>query len=275
MDQVQSPTFEFPKKILLVVSVALAVWWAILFFKFNSSLTIENLRWGAVYQIVAFIGAVSGIIISNSWGGAKSLIGRAVLVFSIGLLLQNFGQTVFSIYNLVLKVQVPYPSLADVGFFGSIPFYIYGTYLIGRVCGSRISLKSYHGKAFAFLLPAVLLGLSYTLFLRGYQFDFTNPLKIVLDFGYPLGQATYISLAMLAFVFSKDFLGGVMKSTVLLLLGALCVQYIADFNFLYQAGNNTWLNGGYGDMLYLLAYTFLSFALIQFGAVFSKIRNTQ
>ena len=139
----------------------------------------------------------------------------------------------------------------------------------------RLSLRSYHGKAFAFLLPVVIVGVSYALFLKDYQFDYSNPVKIFLDFGYPIGQATYISLAILAFVFSKDFLGGVMKNTILLLIVALCVQYFADFNFLFQSGNDSWMNSGYGDLLYLVSYSFMSFALIQFGAVFSKIRNTQ
>jgi hypothetical protein len=268
-------SYQVPKQILGFIFITLATWWAVLFFEFHGQFPAENLKWGALYQIAALWGAIWGIVISRSWGGTKSLIGRAILMFSIGLLLQNFGQTVFSVYNLVLKIATPYPSLADIGFFGSIPFYIYGSYLVGQLCGAKFSLKSYHTKAIAFIVPAALLTMSYFLFLKGYEFDFSNPTRMILDFGYPLGQAVYISFALLAFIFSKDSLGGVMKNTMLLLAGALCVQYIADFNFLYQAGNGTWLNGGYGDFLYLVSYTMLSFALIKFGSTFSKIRSTQ
>ncbi len=267
--------YKTPKKVLVLLFLVLTGWWAILFFYFHGQLETKNLMWAAVYQLAALWGAIWGISIARSWGGAASLIGRAILMFSIGLLLQNFGQTVFSVYNLVLKIGVPYPSLADIGFFGSIPFYIYGTYLVGKVCGAKLSLRSYHNKAFALILPLVLLTVSYFFFLRGYVFDPNQPLKTFLDFGYPFGQALYISLALLALIFSKSFLGGIMKNSMLLLLTGLCVQYIADFNFLYQAGNGTWLNGGYGDLLYLIAYTVMSFALIQFGTAFAKIRNTQ
>ena len=38
-----------------------------------------------------------------------------------------------------------------------------------------------------------------------------------------------------------------MKNSLTFLMMALVVQYFADFNFLYQAANSTWINGGYGD----------------------------
>jgi len=268
-------SYRIPKIILLVVFSALVFWWAVLFFIHASDLNHENLVWGATYQVVAFIGAACGLFVSKSWGGYKSLVGRAILMFSIGLLLQNFGQTVFSIYNVALEIDVPYPSLADFGFFLSIPFYVYGAYLVGSISGSKISLQSYHNKAFAVIVPALLLGGTYYLFLRGYFFDSTDYLRTFLDFAYPLGQAIYISLAILALIFSKNYLGGAIRSAMMFVLSALVMQYVADFNFLYEALNGTWVNGGYGDFLYLLSYGMMALALIKFGETFSRIRNAQ
>src|SRR6185369_3281343 len=106
---------------------------------------------------------------------------------------------------------------------------------------------------------------SYMIFLQGYEFDWSNPLRVFLDFGYPLGQAFYVSLAILVFILSKNFLGGLMRPKVLLILLAIAVQYIADYNFLYQAYNETWVNGGYGDYIYLISYFLMTFALINLG----------
>jgi len=59
-------------------------------------------------------------------------------------------------------------------------------------------------------------------------------LVVFLDFGYPLGQAVYVSLALVVLLSLGKFLGGVMKRPVLLLLLAFILQYAADFNFLYS-----------------------------------------
>ena len=108
-----------------------------------------------------------------------------------------------------------------------------------------------------------MLIFSYFFFLRDYQFDWSNPLKIFLDFGYPLGQAIYVSIAILTYVLSKGVLGGVMKPKILFLVFALIIQYLADYNFLLQAANSTWQNGGYGDLIYLIAYLLMALSLLQ------------
>jgi hypothetical protein len=197
-----------------------------------------------------------------------------MIFFCIGLSLQIFGQTVFSIYNLVLKVDVPYPSLADVGYFLSIPFYAYATILLAKASGAGLSLKFVHKKIQAVTIPAVILIASYVVFLKGYEFDWSSPLRVFLDFGYPLGQAFYVSLALLVFILAKDSLGGLMRSKVLIILFALAVQYIADYNFLLQAYNGTWVNGGHGDYIYLFSYFIMSVALINLGSAFEKIQKS-
>ncbi len=260
-----------PEKLVIFCFVILSVWWFISYFILKDY---NNLLWGASYQIVAILGGVFGLIVSKHWGGFKSLLGKSIMFLSIGLLFQAFGQTVFSYYNLFLKVSIPYPSIADIGFFGSIPFYIYGTLLLSRISGSSISLKSYSGKALAIFLPIGMLSLSYYFFLQNYEFDWTNPLTTFLDFGYPFGQAFYISFAILTYILSKKFLGGIMKGCVLLILMALAIQYAADYNFLFQAYNETWINGGYGDYIYLLAYFIMSLSLIKLGSTFNKIRES-
>src|SRR3989344_6647569 len=253
------------KTLAIILFIVLSVWWIAL---------PRNLLWAALYQLMALFGIIFGLIISKSWGGLKSVMGKTIIFFCIGLMLQVFGQTIFSFYNLFLKVEIPYPSLADLGYFLSIPFYAYATILLAKVSGVGLSLKFVHKKIQAVIIPGVFLIVSYIVFLKGYQFDWSSPLRVFLDFGYPLGQAFYVSLSFLVLVLSKDFLGGLMRSKVLIILFALAVQYIADYNFLSQASNGTWVNGGYGDYIYLLSYFIMSVALINLGSAFEKIRET-
>ncbi len=119
----------------------------------------------------------------------------------------------------------------------------------------------------------VLLVLSYFIFLQGYQFDFSNKIKIFLDFGYPLGQAFYVSIAILILIMSRKFLGGLMKLPIILFLFALIVQYASDFNFLYSANNNTWHVGGIGDFLYMFSYLCMTMSIVFVIQTFKHIEG--
>ncbi len=110
----------------------------------------------------------------------------------------------------------------------------------------------------------MLLAYSYWVFLKGYEFDWSAPLKIFLEFGYPLGQAIYVSLAILTLFLTRGVLGGVMKNRVLFVLFALLMQYLADYTFLYQASQETWAAGGINDYMYLASYFIMALALLQF-----------
>lgn len=262
------------EKILLLLFVFLTAWWFKIFFSMHLSDVRQDLVWAASYQSIAIFGSIAGLVIAKYWGGFKSVMGKALIFFSLGLLLQAFGQTTFSYYNLIAKVEIPYPSISDIGFFGSIIFYIYGAILLGRASGTGFSLKNYGSKAVAIIIPLVMLILSYAFFLQGYQYDPADKLKTFLDFGYPLGQAVYVSIAIMTYILSKNFLGGMMKKYVMFFLIALVIQYVAEYNFLSQASNGTWVNGGYGDYIYLLAYSAMALSLIKMKNALGQIQKS-
>lgn len=261
-------------QLFIAVFVVLLLWWVYLLLAgYTEDTQHKNLIWAASYQLIAFLGGLWGLVISGSWGGKKSVMGRSIIAFAVGLLLQTFGQTVFSVYNLFLEVAIPYPSIADIGYFGSIPFYIYGILLLAKASGVNISLQSYGKKIQAIIIPLIMLALSYYFFLRDYEYDGNGPLKAFLDFGYPLGQAIYVSIAILTYILSKKVLGGTMRGRVLFVLLALVAQYVADSNFLYQAINLTWYNGGYGDLLYMIAYTLMAFGLLHLQSKYIHVED--
>jgi hypothetical protein len=123
-------------------------------------------------------------------------------------------------------------------------------------------------------IPLVLLITCYFIFLQGYQFDWTHKLKIFLDFGYPLGQAIYVSIALLAYFMSRNYFDGLLRRPVVFLIAALIFQYISDFTFLYQSNANTWYVGGMNDFFYFLSYTLMTLTLIYLGGVYD-LRNEQ
>ena len=229
--------------------------------------------WGASYQIIALAGGILGFFVSRSWGGYKSLLGRAILFLSISLLFQCVGQSISSLY-MFMTGNLPYPSLGDIGFLGSTICYIIAGWLLVRANGLHISFNSLRGKFVVFIVPIVLIISSYYFFLKDYQFDWTTPIKVFLDFGYPLGDALYVALAVVALIFCEKMMGGIMKSPIRLLIIALLFQYIADFTFLYQSNLGTWYVGGLNDLLYFSSYFLMSMSLIYIGQTFNKIRSS-
>lgn len=265
------------KDLLMQISLGffmlISLWWLILFFS-GIKEGFENYLFGASYGLICIWGGLIGLfVVAPKWGGFKSLMGMAINVLSLGLLTQEFGQLVFSYYNIFLKVPVPYPSIADIGFFGTIPFYIYGIFLIAKLAGVKFSLRRMRNQILLLAIPLVMLIITYSIFLRDYEFDFSNPLKVFLDFGYPFGEAIYISIAVLAYSLTRNLLGGLMRGKILLLIAAFVLQYIAEFNFLWQSYNLTWLNGGYGDYLYFLAYFTMTVGIIHLRSVANELKE--
>lgn len=252
------------------LSLFFAGWWVLLQFTTDPEST-PRVHFGDTYGLVALVGGFIGLLVSKKWGGRKSKLGRAVLFFALGLLAQAFGQGVYDYYYYAWHVNAPYPSLGDLGYFGSILLYVYALWLLAGIAGIKISLRSYKGKVLALLIPTVVLLVSYLSFLKDYRTDGAPALTVFLDFGYPLGQAFYLSLAILIFFLTRKVLGGLMRPIILLLLFSLAVQYAADYNFLYQDIRSSWLDGGYGDLIYLSAYFLMTLSILRLGGVYNQL----
>ncbi len=247
-------------------------WW----FSFQSVVDNQGptVQWfGGTYGIVALIGAVIGLFASKRWGGFRTLLGKSLMFFSLGLLLQEAGQLILTYYIYGSKIQIPYPSWGDVAYFGSTLSYICGAFFLAKTAGVRFSLKSNKYKFIAVIVPVILLAVSYSVFLNNHEYDWHKPLTVFLDFGYPLGDATYISLAIVAYLLTRKLLGGVMKAGIIVLILALFFQYASDFSFLYQSSRGTYLAGKWVDLLYLIAYFVMATAMIKFHAIYRHLKN--
>jgi hypothetical protein len=218
-----------------------------------------------MYYLVALFGALFGFIASSRWGGTKSFIGRAFIAFSIGLACQCFGQLTYNYYSNHLNIQIPYPSIGDIGYFGSVMFYIYGTLMLVKISKEKFSINYIFHKIYIILIPIVMLILSYVLFLQSYIFDWSNFIKIFLDFGYPLGESIFIFIALLAFSHLKKKFGGAMRLPIIFFIFSLIFQFFSDFVFLYQANNGTWFAGSINEVMYLISYILMAFSLILFS----------
>ncbi len=222
----------------------------------------------ASYCLMALWGGILGLIASKKWGGYKSILGTAILMLAIGLLLQVFGQLAYSFYYYLLKLDdVPYPSMGDIGFFGSIFFYIAGAWYISSTVGLKYALKSPLNKLLAVVIPLFSLIISYYFFVQNIDLKADTFLVTLLNVGYPLGQSIYVGIAALGYVLSRKLLGGSMRQPLSLLLLSMMLQYVADFVFLYQTNSETWVVGGINEYMYLISYFLMSMALVSLYTV--------
>lgn len=225
------------------------------------------------YGLIALVGAIIGFVAARKWGGIKTVLGKALVFFSLGLFAQEVGQLVSSYYTQIAKTDLPYPSLGDVAYFGSVILYLVAALFLAKAVAVKFSLKKIEYKAIALLIPFVILAISYMVLLHNYSYDTSHPLTVFLDAGYPIGQACYISVAVIAYLLSRRMLGGVLKSGILLVIFALLVQYISDFTFLYESHRGAYVPGKFDDLFYLIAYFFMAVALARFLSIFNGLKD--
>ena len=215
------------------------------------------------YSIIALFASLVGFYASKKWGGYSSVLGRSIFMFSLGLLCQFIGQLSYTIYDYYLGVNIPYPSFGDFGWFMTIPFYFYGSFLVGKASGINFKINTLKARILALVIPCIMLVFSYWLFLREYVFDWNSVLKVFFDFGYPLGHALYISMALTSFIFTYKLLGGIMRPVMISILLAMMFQYFGDFSFLYSVITTSFYWGGLYDYFFLISYSIMLFTLIK------------
>lgn len=254
-------------QILIVLYLGLVVFWGWIRIHDLTEGSINNL-YGALYPFISLIGGLYGIfVVSREWGGFKSVMGKGVLFLSLGLLAEVFGQWAWSYYTMIQGIEVPYPSIADIGYFAIIPLYSYAMYNFAKASGIKFGLSTFFGKLQTLAVPLIMITTAYFFFLKDIQVDWSNPVRTFLDFGYPGLEPIAVSIGILTYSLSRNILGGIMRSKILYIIFALVFQFITDYTFLHQAGTGTYYNGGIVDLLYTTSFMIMALGILSLGSV--------
>lgn len=246
------------------------IWWILLYIKFNGDTTFINTAvWPDVYNLMAIWGVWWGFKATQRLGAIKKILGRAMVFFTIGLLLQSFGQITFSIYFNFFGIEAPYPSLADIAYLGSPILYLIGLTTFSRALGVPRNVNNMrYGTIISltglgiFVFSGLVIGLGTT-----YAFDWNEPLRIVLDFAYPLVECLCLIL-IFAIILNQTRYPQLNRSLVIV-GAALFMQYSADMLFTHLAAHDLWHGGSASELLYLIAYFLMASALV----VLSKVKT--
>lgn len=206
------------------------------------------------YGIIPLVGGIYGLIVSRHWGGWRSAVGRAVVLLSLGLVTWGIGIAIWLVYNLILQVEIPYPSWADAAFIVSWPLWSVGMIYLSRATGAQFGLKRLGGKIILLAVPVLVVALSYYFLVtiaRGGTFELSEEyLKIFFDLAYPIGDVVILTLATLVYGLSYKYFGGKYRFAIYLILAAFVLNYLADFTFSYTTTTEYYYNGSLADVLF-------------------------
>lgn len=247
------------------------VWWLWMHFYVEKDSPFHD-YYADSYGIIAGIGGLLGFYVSRKWGLLKSFVGKSIIFLSAGLFSQFLGQLSYTILFYIYHIENAYPSFGEIFFLASIPLYALGIWYIGKASGLSISLKSFKNRIGALMFPILMIVMSYFLFLRNYDYAGVPIANILLDFFYPIGEAFFVSLAILTFFMTKDLLGGIMKKRVLFILFSLVFQYVADTLFIYETRSNVWIPGGRSDLMFVISYFLMTVGLLTFDDIEKALR---
>lgn len=248
-------------KIIFGYFLIVALWWLVLFL-LNIKYSFQNYLYQFGFGLIPLVGGVSGIFKSKKWGFLKSQVGAAVLFTSLGLISWGIGQMIWSYYNVVYGVEVPYPSWADAGYILAIPLWALGIINLSKATGAKFSLRNTAGKTFMFIFPIIAVIFSYYLLIvvaRGGEIDFGGgALKLFFDLAYPLGDVVILTFSLIIYGLSVNYLGGKYKWPIVTTIVGFVVMYFTDFTFSYVTTTEAYYNGHWVDLLFPTAMAIIA-----------------
>ncbi|OGZ63874.1 MAG: hypothetical protein A3A98_01130 [Candidatus Staskawiczbacteria bacterium RIFCSPLOWO2_01_FULL_40_39] len=256
---------------LLVLNYVLAVVMVVFLYVSGIQTSLLNNLYGVLFLgFIPLIGGLNGLILSKHWGYFKSAIGKSIIFLSLGLISWGLGTYIFSgVYNFLLGVAVPYPSIADVGYILSIPLWIMGVLQLAKATGAKYGLRSLKGKSLLLIIPILVIGISYYLLItvaRDGVIDTSDSeiLKLFFDFAYPVGDLLILTVVTLVYSLSYRYLGGIFKNAVYLILLGFILMYLADFAFSYTTTTETFYPANWVDLLFTTAMFIIVLGVSQF-----------
>jgi hypothetical protein len=243
--------------------------WGSSFYFLKIKETEANYWYQFAFGLIPLVGGILGIVKAKAWGFFRSFVGRAIFFLSAGLTSWGIGQMFWSVYyNLILRVEIPYPSLADVGYILAIPLWALGIVNLSKATGARFSVKHLRGQILLLTIPIGAIILSYYLLFvlaRGGSIPVDGDgVKLFFDFAYPLGDLVILTLSLLVYGLSFTYLGGKYKIPIICIIFGFIIMYLADFSFSFVTTNMTYYNGHWVDILFPTAMVFMAIGINSF-----------
>ena len=189
--------------------------------------------------VAAFVAAACCALAARR-GLGRQRLGWALL--AISAVAWGAGEIVWSVYEVGLGLEVPFPSAADIGFLGAIPLAAAGMLaFFSTPRGTSTRLRLWLDGAIVLL---ALFFVAWTLGLKSVYEDLDDPIVVkLINMAYPIGDILIITILVLAIRRARNDVQG----SLLLLLGGLGANALADSAFAYLTASGQY--GAIGSVL--------------------------
>jgi diguanylate cyclase (GGDEF)-like protein/PAS domain S-box-containing protein len=192
--------------------------------------------------------------VACAWAARRGA-GRAWIWLSLWTGLWAAGGLAWAVYELLLNVEAPYPSLADVGYLGSIPFAVIGLFAFPGARRAGMRLRSLID---GLVIAGCLVGVTWELVLVPTIREATGGLEVVLGLAYPV---TDLILIVIAVSVAARSLEAQRRSLAILAL-AIAAIGAADCFYLGLAATGNYSTGQLFDSLWFLGFLLVGVAAV-------------
>jgi diguanylate cyclase (GGDEF)-like protein/PAS domain S-box-containing protein len=208
----------------------------------------------AMGDIVEFV--VAFMAAAGCFWGARRLAGRQTIAWRlIGLsaFAWGCGEVAWSFYELVAKENVPFPSLADLGFLAGVPFALAGVLMLPRWSGSSALRTFFDG----LIIAGSLFAISWATSLGSvYRAGADSVLDMAISVAYPLSDVAIATVLVL--IVSRSASGSRLPLT--LLTAGLFANLLADSAFAFLTAQNSYGIGGALDTGWVAGFLLIGLA---------------
>jgi hypothetical protein len=132
----------------------------------------------------------SGLTLERYWRKAKGQFPVIWLYFTCGLFLWFIGEAIWAGYTLILGVELPYPSVADIFWTGGyIPFFV-ALYLYVKLFRHASTKKMLAASLISTAVLTILVTVALLMPVLGAEEDL---IAMIMDFAYPILDLTLFS----------------------------------------------------------------------------------
>jgi hypothetical protein len=240
----------------LITAIGLTVVYAFQSFYPDFMYTFSNV----VSPIIAGVAVLSSFFaLRRYWENIRSRLSKIWLCFTLGMFLWFLGELGWAIYTMVLNVEIPYPSIADVFWLsGYVPLFIALLFYV-KLIRPAISSNMF------FVAGAIVAGVSVLTFLplmlpvlagASQQDLFT----LSIGLAYPgLDLLLFLEAVLGLLVFTVTRLKSRVGMAWHFMNIAILFNVVADMAFSYTTQEDTYYNGHPSELLFHVGY--LLFAL--------------
>ncbi len=167
----------------------------------------------------------------------------------------TLGDDAWTVYDTILHVNVPFPSIADGLYLAGYPFLFAGVLRLTRNPNRSVRRED---NADAAIVAMGVLAVSWHFLMNSYVHDATlSTFGMLVNLAYPIMDIALVFLVFRTLLFRES-----RQPFQKLLAGAMMVMFVADFTYDLLALHNSYTSGNAVDALFLIEYVLIAAAAL-------------